>query len=644
MRGVYFASINLKIGDIVWQDDTERMMQIDHLRLVSNTGSVVIEIYDETAIEVETELLKQTTRELEFWYGYSEGEESDHYVATATKITPLFSGTGVLLTIEGIPTSAYKSASNEEGKAYTGTPSEIVRQVAADEGWDVDNVIDSIPIDGTSESYENSPEFTARRSINQSAEDFIVSRVAPYAQTSDGKGNFQLVLEENTEGMKVSFYPAGTVSSGISYTYVIGEKSEEVISFEPQYGEFLYAIMGSNGGSSTSVDSVSNEELATSVEVTSFITAVTSVAQSALATAVTARKSSTSQKQQEVISQNVVESLAAASYQATLTLKGKPNIEIGKNIEVKVFTKDGVAHFSSGEYMVQSVEDLIEGDFKSILTLIRAGQLGKSVNTQVNVGNVGSTSGNSINYTPGAGMGKFKVTAYCSCKICCGQYSPEVTGRPSTTRSGTHPVQGRTIAVDPSVIPLGEKVIIDGHTYIAEDTGGAVKGNHIDMYFSSHQDAVNWGVQYKDVYYASEVVTPSMEATGPQDGTIPESVYYTACRAYLGIPYVWGGEGPSGYDCSGFVWALFKQLGFGWGRTTAAGQATYGTSVPVSGYLGLDNALPGDLLFNYSSTQGKISHVMCYLGNGYMVHAPHTGDVIKIAKVYKTPYCIRRLL
>ena len=90
----------------------------------------------------------------------------------------------------------------------------------------------------------------------------------------------------------------------------------------------------------------------------------------------------------------------------------------------------------------------------------------------------------------------YTITAYCSCRICCGAYSPEVTGRESHTATGTVPAEGRTIAVDPSVIPYGTSVYIDGYgVYIAEDCGGAVKGNHIDMYFESHQAAVQFGVQ-----------------------------------------------------------------------------------------------------------------------------------------------------
>ena len=98
-----------------------------------------------------------------------------------------------------------------------------------------------------------------------------------------------------------------------------------------------------------------------------------------------------------------------------------------------------------------------------------------------------STATNYIN------LGSFKITAYCSCSKCCGQWS----GGP--TASGVMPQAGRTIAVDTNVIPFGTQVLIDGHTYIAEDTGGGIKGNRIDIFFASHQEALNWGIKYKDV-------------------------------------------------------------------------------------------------------------------------------------------------
>lgn len=90
----------------------------------------------------------------------------------------------------------------------------------------------------------------------------------------------------------------------------------------------------------------------------------------------------------------------------------------------------------------------------------------------------------------------FTCTAYCSCRICCGSYSPEVRGGVAHTATGTVPEEGRTIAVDPSVIPYGTKVYIDGMgVYTAEDCGGAIKGNHLDIYFGSHEGAKMFGTQ-----------------------------------------------------------------------------------------------------------------------------------------------------
>ena len=90
-------------------------------------------------------------------------------------------------------------------------------------------------------------------------------------------------------------------------------------------------------------------------------------------------------------------------------------------------------------------------------------------------------------------LGKFKLTAYCSCKKCCGKTD-------GITSTGTKATQGRTIAVDTKVIPYRSKVIINGKEYIAEDCGGAIKNNRIDIFFNNHQDALKFGVQYANVY------------------------------------------------------------------------------------------------------------------------------------------------
>ncbi|MCR5629956.1 3D domain-containing protein [Eubacterium sp.] len=84
-------------------------------------------------------------------------------------------------------------------------------------------------------------------------------------------------------------------------------------------------------------------------------------------------------------------------------------------------------------------------------------------------------------------IGNFKITAYC------------IHGR---TASGTTTTANRTIAADPSVLPYGTEVVINGKTYVVEDTGGAIKNNRIDIYMSTYDEAIQWGVKNVDVYYA----------------------------------------------------------------------------------------------------------------------------------------------
>jgi len=78
-------------------------------------------------------------------------------------------------------------------------------------------------------------------------------------------------------------------------------------------------------------------------------------------------------------------------------------------------------------------------------------------------------------------------------------------GDPTSTRSGTYPTQGRTVAVDPSVIPLGTHLWIEGYGWrIAEDTGGAVKGNHVDIMFDARSDALGTHGTVTVVYPANQ--------------------------------------------------------------------------------------------------------------------------------------------
>ena len=96
-------------------------------------------------------------------------------------------------------------------------------------------------------------------------------------------------------------------------------------------------------------------------------------------------------------------------------------------------------------------------------------------------------------------IGDFVLTAYCPCPICCGAYSNMSN---PTTASGTTATAGRTIAADTSVLPFGTQVVINGQVYTVEDRGGAIQGNRIDIFFNSHQEALEFGRRVATVYVA----------------------------------------------------------------------------------------------------------------------------------------------
>ena len=120
-------------------------------------------------------------------------------------------------------------------------------------------------------------------------------------------------------------------------------------------------------------------------------------------------------------------------------------------------------------------------------------------------------------YIPGEAIGTFDITHYCACKVCCG---PNAAG---ITASGKKPKANHTIAVDPDVIPMGSTVIINGQKYVAEDTGGAIKGNRIDIYMADHDEALSAGRFTAKVYWPT-IEGESYQETGEWDGWTDENI------------------------------------------------------------------------------------------------------------------------
>ena len=142
-----------------------------------------------------------------------------------------------------------------------------------------------------------------------------------------------------------------------------------------------------------------------------------------------------------------------------------------------------------------------------------------------------------------------------------------------------------------------------------------------------NQDSPNYPRFYR--LGKSTGIAPSAEALNqkiPEASTDGERIVATA-KKYLGVPYVWGGASPSGFDCSGLVYYVFKTLGYSMYRTPAD---QYRQGV----FVARNNLQPGDVVFFYNTVPGTgISHVGIYVGNNQFIHSPNSRSVVSIASL-----------
>jgi cell wall-associated NlpC family hydrolase len=127
--------------------------------------------------------------------------------------------------------------------------------------------------------------------------------------------------------------------------------------------------------------------------------------------------------------------------------------------------------------------------------------------------------------------------------------------------------------------------------------------------------------------YAAEA--SQYTAPAPVTGAASPSAVFAVAQQYLGVPYVYGGATPAGFDCSGLVKYVYAQFGIDLPHSSTA-QGAAGTQIPLS------EAVPGDLVV-------MSGHIGFYAGNGQILHAPYEGTVVRTQPIWTSDYWIVRI-
>jgi peptidoglycan DL-endopeptidase CwlO len=180
-----------------------------------------------------------------------------------------------------------------------------------------------------------------------------------------------------------------------------------------------------------------------------------------------------------------------------------------------------------------------------------------------------------------------------------------------------------------------ERASIQGQLSARRALLSSIRGEiaHLQAQEAAHQAELRRELQARIVAQQQQAPAQALSSTvapvasssgsvsvGPAPPPTHSSVVAIA-EQYLGVPYRWGGSSPSGFDCSGLVMYVFAQVGVSLPHSS---YAQYGMGSPVS----RDQLQPGDLVFF-----DGLGHVGIYVGGGSFIHAPHTGDVVKISSI-----------
>ena len=293
---------------------------------------------------------------------------------------------------------------------------------------------------------------------------------------------------------------------------------------------------------------------------------------------------------------------------------------------VGLFYIDSDTHtWEGGNYTID-----LELNFKNIMNEVSAGQDEKEETTSS-----GSNSSDTITTVTGGKEVNAEFTAYYPAN--------------NSMQGGLLDAMGNKLdpnkltCAAPKSVPFKTKIQVkntgtdrDNLVYTVTDRGGAIVVDsngvyHIDLLMKDKKSALAFGRRKGKALIGVEVSETPNTSNGVNSKA---SKAFEFCKSKLGTPYLWGGTGPR-YDCSGLMMKAYASVGISIPRTSKQ-QSTFGKSVSKS------NLQIGDLVFFGS----PVHHVGMYCGNNQYIHAPKTGDVVKISSLSgrKDYTCARRVI